>query len=156
MLKSDAIEYEKRIRTVQEWILEDWPTCDIISNINAKWAIQERQAKNYIAEARKRWLLEDDLLMGQKKKLKIASLKKLKRSLQDKYKGTPLGITAILRVEQMIITLDGLRPARRLEIAGKNGNAVQIESKPLTNVDYTKLPDEILKAIANARILPNV
>lgn len=106
--KSDNIEYEKRIRVVQEWILEDWPTSDIVANIAAKWGIEDRQAKRYVAEARKRWVKEEDQIISHKRKLKVESLKKLKRSLLEKYKGTPEGIKAIIVVEKELIQLEGL------------------------------------------------
>jgi hypothetical protein len=149
--KADTIEYERRIRIVQEWILEDWSSSDIQAQITHKWGIEERQAKRYISEARKRWIAEEDLVTAHKKKLKIESLKKLKRSLQDRYKGTPIGIDAILKVEKEIIALEGLKPARRLEVMGKGGQPIKTESTHTSNVDYAMLPDEVLLAIVGAR-----
>jgi len=121
MPKLDKIEYEKRIRIVQEWILEDWPYGDIVQQIILKWGIEERQAKRYVAEARKRWVNDESILIGNKRKLKILSLKKLKRSLRESYKGTPEGIRAIMAIEKEIITLEGIRPAEKHEIGGLNG-----------------------------------
>ena len=121
MPKLDKIEYEKRIRIVQEWILEDWPYGDIVQQIILKWGIEERQAKRYVAEARNRWVKDESILIGNKRKLKILSLKKLKRSLRENFKGTPEGIRAIMAVEKEIITLEGIRPAEKHEIGGLNG-----------------------------------
>lgn len=149
MQKSDHVEYEKRIRIVQEWILEDWPSCDIVQQVNSKWGVEERQAKRYLAEARKRWVALEDHVLASKRKLKIESLKKLKRSLQAKFVGTPNGIQAILNVEKEIIKLEALAPPKKLEIYGKDGQPIQTESK--NDIDYSKLSDEVLLAIMNAK-----
>lgn len=124
MPKIDKIEFEKRLRVVQEWIIEDWPSVDIISQINLKWGIEERQAKRYIAEARRRWVETEDAVVEQKRKLKIQSLKKLKRSLKETFKGTPGGIRAIISVERELIKLEGLAPATKVEVTGKEGGPI--------------------------------
>jgi hypothetical protein len=116
MPKIEKIEYEKRVRFVQEWILEDWPSCDIIVQIIQKWGLEERQAKRYIAEARKRWNAADDQIIDQKRKLKVASLKKLKRTLKATYAGTPAGIRAVMSVEKEIIQLEGLRMPTKIDL----------------------------------------
>lgn len=108
MPKVDNIEYEKRIRIVMEWILDDWRSTDIIAQIVIKWGVVERQAKRYVSEARKRWMKDESIVLEQKRKLKSESLKKLKRSLHDRYKGTPEGIRAVLMVERELIALEGL------------------------------------------------
>ncbi|MEJ7610658.1 MAG: hypothetical protein WKF88_05700 [Ferruginibacter sp.] len=109
MPKTDQIEYEKRIRMVQEWIIEDWPTTDILTQIIVKWGIEERQGKRYISEARKRWTSEPDEILEHKRRLRIAGLKKLKRSLKSQFTGTPEGIRAILAVDREINALEGLQ-----------------------------------------------
>lgn len=116
MPKIEKIEYEKRVRIVQEWILEDWPSCDIITQITQAWKLEERQAKRYIQEARKRWNGDEQDLIDQKRKLKVASLKKLKRSLKATFTGTPAGIRAIMSVEKEIIALEGLRKPTKIDL----------------------------------------
>ena len=87
---ADKIEFDKRIRVVQEWIIEDWPSADIIAQVISKWGICDRQAKRYLAEARKRWTQDEQALVDHRRRMKVESLKKLKRSLKESYKGTPL------------------------------------------------------------------
>jgi hypothetical protein len=130
-VKCDKIEYEKRIRMVQEWILEDWPSCDIIDQIFIKWGIEERQAKRYLAEARKRWAINDTELIKQRKRIAIERLKKMKRSLKEEYRGTPDGIKAALLVEKQIEMLEGLEKDKvnKLEITGKDGNPIVVEKQ---------------------------
>jgi hypothetical protein len=116
--KVDHVEYEKRIRVVQEWIIDDWPYTDIVREIINKWGIQERQAKRYVADGRKRWVEGEQELLDRKRAMKLASLKKLKRSLKESYKGTPGGIRAIVAIEKEIIKLEGLSMPKQLSIGG--------------------------------------
>jgi hypothetical protein len=124
----DNIEWDKRIRIVQEWLIDDWSSADIIAQINNKWGIEERQAKRYIAEARSRWNEDEDELVKQKRKRKIAKLQKLARSLDKKFIGTPAGIRSVLSVEKELINLEGLRPATKVELTGKDGRPIQTEN----------------------------
>lgn len=116
--KIDSIEYEKRIRIVQEWIIEDWPYTDIVLNIINKWGVAERQAKRYIASARDRWVDEEQEKAERKRAMKVVSLKKLKRSLKDQFKGTPGGIRAIVAVEKELIKLEGLAMPKQISVGG--------------------------------------
>ena len=100
--KSSHIETDKRIRSVVEWILDDWSSTDIINNIILKWQVSDRQAKRYISDARKRYILNDAETIDVKRRQKIATLKNLKRSLKTEFKGTPGGIRSILVVEKEI------------------------------------------------------
>lgn len=142
MPKTDPIEIDKRVRQVMEWLIEDFPYDDIVTQIVVKWGVCDRQAKRYIATARDRWGKAEQGLIDQKRRLKIASLKKLKRSLKDSHKGTPGGIRAILQVEREIIKLEGLNPALKLELTGKDGEPIQTRN---VNVNMTA---EEVKAIA--------
>jgi len=122
--KVDNIEYEKRIRIVQEWIIEDWPYSDIITQIKAKWGIEDRQAKRYVAEAKDRWVRDQQDVMESKRILKVEGFKKLKRSLQERYKGTPQGIFAVLSVEKEIIKLEGLERPKKLALTDNDGKSI--------------------------------
>ena len=121
MARIDDIEYEKRIRIVMEWILDDWRSVDIISQIVIKWGLESRQAKRYVAEARKRWLKDETIIIEQKRKYKSESLKKLKRSLNERFKGTPEGIRAVLMVEKEIIALEGLAMPTKIAQTNTSG-----------------------------------
>lgn len=146
--KADAILKEQRIRVVQEWIIDDWPSADIISQIVSKWGLEERTAYRYLADARKKWVKESLAQTEHRRRLKIESLKKLKRSLKDAFKGTPAGIKAVLSVEKEIITLENLRPAIKLEHSGPGGAPIQTETTatvlilPSNGREYKKEKDE--------------
>jgi hypothetical protein len=148
--KIDKVEKSKRIRAVMEWILEGWPSRDIINQVMAKWEIEERQAKRYLADAREEWNVDDKQVLDHKRRQKIASLQRLKRTLKEEYKGTPRGIEAQLKVEREIIGLEGIRPAEKLKLLNEEDDKpFKIENT--SNVDYTKLPTEVLEAIVKAR-----
>lgn len=129
----DKIEYEKRLRVVQEWIIDDWPYTDIVTQVKQKWGIQERQAKKYISEARKLWSQQEDAVTDQKRRLKVIGLKKLKRSLKEQYKGTPAGIRAIMSVEKELIKLEGLEMPINLRIGGPDGQPLTIPEIKIYN-----------------------
>ncbi len=142
----DKIEYEKRIRIVQEWLIDDWSPTDIIAQVNQKWGIEERQAKRYIADARERWHQEEQELLDKKRQRKVKKLQKLARTLKDEYKGTPSGIRAQLQVEREIITLESLRPATKVELTGAGGtdlfaNKSDDELKKLLEETISKIKD---------------
>jgi hypothetical protein len=148
MPKIDKVEYERRIRMVQEWLIDDWPYQDIITQIKSKWDIEIRQAKRYVAEAREQWTAHEQGQLDQKRKMKVESLKKLKRSLKEIYKGTPIGIRSILQVEKEIITLEGLRPATKIDLSGslQNNNTntnINLHSKPLTKEAIQKIAEAL-------------
>lgn len=138
MPKIEKLEYEKRIRIVQEWILEDWPSCDIIVQINQAWKLECRQAKRYISEARKRWNNDEEDVIDQKRKLKVASLKKLKRSLKAIFTGTPAGIRAIVAIEKEIIQLEGLRKPTKIDLTQP--------LSPATNLSDTQFQQLLIAA----------
>jgi hypothetical protein len=53
----DKIELEKRIRIVQEWIIDDWSYSDIVTNIRTKWQpylIRRQSATSKMA--REKWV----------------------------------------------------------------------------------------------------
>jgi len=139
MKKRDKVEYEKRIRIIQDWIIDDWPGVDIIREIENRWGIQSRQAKRYIAEARDRWVEDEEVEVGQKRAMKVVGLKKLKRSLKEIFKGTPAGINAVLRVDKEIIKLEGLPLAKKISIGGdKDMPPIQTVAKITHNLVVKK------------------
>lgn len=116
-VKSDKIEYERRVRTVLNWILEGYLTKDILASSKAKWGIDDRMAYKYIKAARKdyakdfegereeriRFYLTSKLQLFQKLKEKdtaraaavadtiLNSMAKLEGLLTDKVDVTTLG-----------------------------------------------------------------
>lgn len=138
--KVNNIEYEKRIRIIQEWIIDDWPYADIINQIFAKWEIADRQAKRYIADAKERWVKDQQDVVDAKRALKVESMKKLKRSMKDQYKGTPQGIFAVLAVEKELIKLEGLERPKKLALTDESGKSIFKEI--VHNINFKKCDDD--------------
>lgn len=137
MPKIDKVEFEKRIRIVQEWILEDQAYTDMVVAIMQKWSLEDRQAKKYIKLARDKWVDQEQVVVDQKRRLRIEGLKKLKRSLKDLYKGTPSGIDALLKIDKEISKLEGIYPAAKLELSGTDGQPIQTQD--ISHLTYEQL-----------------
>lgn len=106
--RSDKIEYEKRVRAVQEWIINSYSYIDIVKQIVQTWGITERQAKNYIRDGYKRFREANEIDVEELKAASIERRKKLARELDPEYKKTPPGVIALLAVEKDIDKLRGL------------------------------------------------
>ena len=114
---------------VQGWIIEGVQSALIIRQIlNSGWCQSQRQAERYLKAARDMWTDIPEAALEQKRKIKVAELQHIKRSLQDKYKGTPAGIRALMSVDKEIIMLEGLRKPTKLELTGKDGQPIQTEN----------------------------
>ena len=118
MSKSTKIEKDNRVFTIVGWLLNSVPDYLILSNAVKTWGVTKRQADRYIAEAYQSFSQGRHEDIEERRIKKIADLEYLKRSMKDTYKGTPQGVTAILRVEQEIIKLEGMSPAMRHVIEG--------------------------------------
>lgn len=130
MPKSTAIEYDKRIRAVMEWVLEDWPDCDIRQQLMVKYSISESQAKKDLAVAIERWKKESDKDLYARRARRIQSLKRTKRQLEHKYKGTPYGMQVILQYEREIARLEGIEYTKE-ELEAERRAALPETADPL-------------------------
>lgn len=119
--RSTNAEKEKRLIVIQGWIIDDVPTDMIVKQIVARGWVGERQAKRLVASALSKWVEQEDGDITKKRKMKVLQLQQLKRSLQDKYKGTPEGIRAVIAVEKEIIRVSGLAAPVKLEHSGPDG-----------------------------------
>ena len=136
MSKASNIEVEKRIFTIQGWIIDGVQDYLIIKQATTQWNISPRQAKRYLKNAYENWKTDESLTVEDKRAAKIAELKQLKRSLQEQYKGTPGGISAIMNIEKEIIKLEGILPPKRLQLSGDSDNPLE-----LNQVVVFSLPD---------------
>lgn len=143
------VEHEKRLRQVQEWLIDDWPSCDIIAQCVQKWALSERQAKRYIKSANETWVEVESEKLNAKRSRRINSLKKIKRSLKGDYIGTPAGMRALLQIEKELIRLEGVAPTKQMiesEIAKDAGK----QADPLDPTE-SKLVIEALMPYGNTQ-----
>lgn len=108
--KTDKNETFKRVRAIQEWILQGQRTCDIITQVCVLWDVGERQAYKLFNKA---WTELQDLSkrsLEERKSLHIEMRLKLFRDL--KYKESPNGARAALRIADSIARIDGVIPIR--------------------------------------------
>lgn len=124
--KSTKIETEKRVFTIQGWIINGVPDYLILKNIEQQWPILRRQAKNLLQKAYKVWHEEQEATVDQKRSLRIAELKQLARSMSEADKKTPKGISALMGVHKEINKLEALYPARVHIVKGDKDNPLII------------------------------
>lgn len=152
MAKPDKIEYQRRIFTIQGWIVDGAHYQLMIRQIiSSGWTKaknhidQVRSAKRMIADAREQWIDEEEGDIEERRKLKISQLKQLIRSMKDAFKGTPSGIKAIISVEKEIIKLEGLALPKKIELSGKDGKPIEVDTK-----NTHQLTPNAIRAIAKA------
>ena len=104
--KSDKVEFEKRVRAVQEWILQGYATCDIIKQCTLTWSIGDRQAFKYYKKAFDEFKEANKNTIEAKKAFHIALRKKLFRDL--KMKEQPIGARTALRIMDSMARIEGI------------------------------------------------
>lgn len=127
MTKVDKVEQQRRIRIVQEWILQDFPTSDIAQNCVNKWGISERHAMRYIAWANDGFAKITEKKLEKRLNYHIQRRQKLLRDLEEKYKKHPAGISVQLDILQDLAKLEKLYTLK-IEHSGPDGGAIQTES----------------------------
>jgi hypothetical protein len=126
--KSDNIELQRRIRSVQDWILKDYFTTDIIESCIAKWGVSRAQAYRYLADANHEFGKVTEKNLEKRLYYHIQRRNKLLRDLDEKSKTSPAGIDAQLRILQDIADLEQLYKLK-IQVEGvKGGAAIQTES----------------------------
>lgn len=134
MAKSSRIDTERRVYTMQGWIIDGVQDYLILKQATAQWDISLRQARRYLKRAYENWKQDEDISFEEIKGAKIAELKQLKRTLKDEFKGTPQGIRTIMSVEKQIIRLQGLI-VKRVDVTTRT------EVKPMKLIDATSNGD---------------
>ncbi len=129
MPKISKTEYQQIVRTVMEWMIDDYPLSDIISQTMTKWSMTEKEANNVLVKIRGEWIKNEQENNEQKRLRKIESLKKLKRGMSVTDKKTPNGILAMLKLEQELFRLESLSPSKVLEGVNKLPKNVVLNNK---------------------------
>ncbi len=107
--RPDKVEFEKRLITIQGWMIESIPSAMIVQQILLKdWAKSERHAFILLQKARERWIkFEDDNIL-EKRKMRVQELRGMIRAMKQEYKVTPMGIRTILSIQKEISKLEGV------------------------------------------------
>lgn len=131
-VRSSKLETEKRVFTIQGWIINGVPDYLILKNIEQQFVnkdgeyIKRRQSKVLLQKAYKIWHDEQEATIDQKRSLRIAELKQIVRSMSEQHKGTPNGIRAVNQVLKEINKLEGLYPATKIMLQGDKENPLVI------------------------------
>lgn len=152
-VKTDKIELQKRIRSVQEWILNDYVTADIIANCVSTWSVTERQAYRYLWAANRFFAEKDKLSVERKKAFYLARKKKLLRDMNPAEKKTAAGVVAINKVLDSMAKLDGVS-VDTLKVVGDPAQPLRSVSDVTytsSSIDYSNLPTELLKTLLRNR-----
>jgi len=129
---------EKRIFTVQNWLIDAVPNAFIIKQITDNWGISRRQAIRYLDEAYKLWNTETAATVEEKRQTRIAWLQNEIRAMDSISKHTPQGKRTLLAFAKEISKLEALYPAKKISVEGGDPD------KPL-NINHTLQAIEIVR-----------
>lgn len=138
------VEYEKRIRAVQDWLIEDWPDTDIIAACISKWQVSKRQSQRYIKEANDRWVEQNERKLSVKRATRVQAVKKLLKKLPESVLSTPAGVNSAIRAHKFIAKLEGVEPTRQqidAEIAKDQGKQADPLAPTTSTLQIIALPE---------------
>ena len=144
--RSSKLETEKRVFTIQGWIINGVPDYLILKNIEQQWEVCRRQSKNLLQKAYKIWHDDQEATVEQKRALRIAELKQIARSMSETDKKTPKGISSLMSVHKEINKLEGLYPARTHIIKGDKENPLVITSDGFSEEKRKRIEELMAKA----------
>lgn len=147
--RANKVETQRRIRIVQEWILQDYGTPDIIQQAMQIWNIAQRQAYRYLYYANRFFQEKDELSMRAKVSYHVARKKKLIREMDPEERKTAAGVAAVNKVLDSIAKLQGIT-MDTVRLIGDPDNPIKTEHKATYTshfIDYSTLPTEFLEAI---------
>lgn len=140
MSKASQIEKEKRVFTIQGWII-DGVQDYLIKKQVMNWGIQGRQAERYISEAYKRWKKDKTIDVDQRRDARIAELQQDIRGMDEKFRKTPLGLRTMLAYKKELSKLEDLYPAKRIIHGGDPDNPLPSGDTTVNQVSIFQIPD---------------
>lgn len=126
--KSSKAGFEKRVFTVQGWLIDGVPDYMIFKNISDNWGIGKRQARRYLKEAYTRWNTDSDATMEEKRQTRIAWLKNEVRTMPLDVKNTSQGKRTILQYLKEISKLENLYHSKRVELSGDPDKPLKLDT----------------------------
>jgi len=132
----DSIESERRVRIVQEWILQGQSTSDIIAQLCMSFSISRRQAYRYYEKAFKAFQNENKQSIEAKKAYHLSLRRRLLKNLKEKE--TPSGARAALRIADSMARMEGL--VTSLQNNFRNSNS-DFETNNDDGIATMRLPD---------------
>jgi hypothetical protein len=151
--KSAKAETQRRIRIIQDWLLQDHVTTDIINNAVASWNISERQAYRYLWAAGKFFKESIRKSMEDKVNYYLARKRKLLRDMDPNEKKTAAGVKAINSVLDSMAKMEGIT-IDSVKVIGDPAKPIHTRNETAvttSSIDYSKLPTEFLHTLVAAR-----
>lgn len=141
--KSDNIEFMRRIRAVQEYILMEYTYTDIMRQCVLQWNVSEMQSKRYIKEAYKNWMEITNKQMDERRDYHIQARMRQIRNMTQEMKNNVQGQELILKIRKDIAAIEGLY-VKRMEHTGKDGEPLNV-SPVMSDEQFKRLLDEARK-----------
>jgi hypothetical protein len=129
-VKISIHELQNRIRTVQEWMLNDHTSQDIIKSGVAKWQVSDRQIQRYIEKARGSFMEFHEESKEKKRAFYIQRMRKALRDLDPAQRRTAQGLAAVGKVLQTMAQIEGIVITKH-EVGGLDGQPL---SSPVINI----------------------
>lgn len=153
-VRSSKLETEKRVFTIQGWIINGVPDYLILKNIEQQFKnkdgnfLSRRQSKVLLQKAYSIWHEEQEATVEQRRALKIAELKQDVRSMDAKFKNTPQGMAVLLNYKKEINKLEAIYPVTKIMIQGDKDNPIAVSdvSEGFTEEKKARLEKLLLKA----------
>lgn len=144
--RASKLETEKRVFTIQGWIINGVQDYLILKNIEQEWGVCRRQSKNLLQKAYKIWHEDQEATIEQKRALRIAELKQNIRSMKEQFRGTPQGMTAVNQIQKEINKLEGLYPVHKAMIQGDKDNPITVTDTRDAEARDKRIAELIAKA----------
>lgn len=124
--RSTKLETEKRVFTIQGWIIKGIQDYLILKNAEQEWKISRRQAKNLLQKAYKIWHEDQEATIEQKRSLRVAELKQDIRDMKIEFRGTPRGMAVVNSIKKEINKLEGIYPIHRVVLQGDSDKPIVV------------------------------
>lgn len=106
--KADNAEKLRRIRTIQEWLLQGHSSTQIVATITSKWDLSERQGYRYVSDAYGQFKEDTKEKSKARKAYHLAARQRLLQKVLDRDPGLAL------KVLQDMGKLEGMYAPKRL------------------------------------------
>lgn len=146
--RSSKLDMEKRLFTIQGWILNGVPEYLILKNIEKDFGVKRRMAKYLIQKAFQTWYENEHATIEQKRSLRIAELKTDIRNMSVEYKKTPEGMKIMLAYKKELSKLEGLyhNPIQKIKLQGDEESPIVI-SEQFDESKQKRIDELIAKAM---------
>lgn len=145
---STKLELQKRISYIQDLLLKDFETRDIIASAKKKWKVTERQAYRYLWAANIFFVEKSKQTLERKVAFYLARKRKLLRDLPESEVQTSTGTLVVSKILDSMAKLEGVS-IETLKLIGDPKQPVSTISQVgyTSTIDYTKFPTPLLKQL---------